>query len=455
MKISHLAQVLLAGNIQVKALSIRQAASQQATVNIDTSTGKAAFQASGWIYGFPDNGVEADTSIPEEFIRDVKFIGSRAGGAQTPTRGWIDGYKSYVPRLESTISNYRTTRKYGGAFILLVHDLWGADGSQIPLYPGDNGNWTETDNFLRQVVKDLRASNMLEGLVVDIWNEPDITAFWDRPWNQYLQYYVHAHKLLRQELPEAVFSGPSMAASPSLSNTNWQTWLSTVSGNATVPDIYSWHQIGTWSREPDTTVPDFNTLKNKHNLPDLPIDVNEYAAKDEQNPGTSAYYIAQLERHNIRGLRANWGSTTALHDGLADLVVKDASGKYFPNGEWQLYKYYASMEGNRLATAASTDRLFDVFATRSGNGIKVIAGTRNTKSKYTIEVSGLMALGLPASGSVEVRKFQFDWAGDAGEVGAPKDLGTSNLAYTANKAFITFDPATASTAYAFEIAGSV
>lgn len=237
----------------------------------------------------------------------------------------------------------------------------------------------------------------------------------------------------RKELPEASFSGPSMAASPSLSNTKWQTWLSTVSGNATVPNIYSWHQIGAWEREPDTTVPDFNTLKNKHNLPDLPIDINEYAAKDEQNPGTSVYYIAQLERHNLRGLRANWGSTTALHDGLADLVAKDANKKYFPNGEWQLYKYYASMVGDRLATSASTDLLFDAFATKSSNGVKVIAGTRNTKAQYTLQVSGLTALGLPESGSIKVRTLQFDWAGDAGAVGAPKDLGISNLAYTADK----------------------
>lgn len=234
-------------------------------------------------------------------------------------------------------------------------------------------------------------------------------------------------------MPKAVFSGPSMAHAPALSDTKWQTWLSSVSGNSTVPDIYSWHQIGTGSREPDTTVPDFNTLKNKHNLPDLPIDVNEYAAKDEQNPGTSVYYIAQLERHNIRGLRANWGSTTALHDGLADLIVKDANKTYFPNGEWQLYKYYASMEGDRLATTASKDLLFDVFATRSGNGVKIIAGTRNTKGQYNIEVAGLTALKLPQSGSVKIRTLQFDWAGDAGAVGAPKDLGLSDMTYAADK----------------------
>ncbi|CBX99018.1 hypothetical protein IAQ61_000845 [Plenodomus lingam] len=451
MKTTLFSSFLLAGASQVHALTIRQTAGTGATVDLARSTGPAAFQQAGWIYGFPDNGTDADTSIPENFIRDLKFIGSRAGGAQTPTRGWIDGYESYVPRLESTISNYRTTRKYGGYFVLLVHDMWGADGSSIPLFPGDNGNWTETDNFLAQVVKDLQEFNLLDNLVIDIWNEPDITPFWNRSFEQYLEYYVRAHKFFKQALPQTQISGPSMAAAPSLRDTKWQSWLRSVAGNDTVPDIYSWHQIGTGSRQPDTTVPDFNTLKAVHSLPDLPIDVNEYAAKDEQNPGTSVYYIAQLERHNIRGLRANWGSTTALHDGLADLVVKDASGSYFPNGEWQLYKYYASMEGNRLATTAATDRRFDVFATRSGNGVKIIAGTRNNQGQYEIRVSGLADIGLPESGTISIRTLRFDWAGDAGEVGPPQDLGASDITYTGGAATIPFNPATSSTAYAFEI----
>ncbi|KAH9863970.1 hypothetical protein J1614_009903 [Plenodomus biglobosus] len=453
MKTTNIISFLLAGTTHVQALSIRQAARQGATIDIARSTGEAAFQESGWIYGFPDNGIEADTSIPENFITDVKFIGSRAGGAQTPTRGWIDGYESYLPRLQSTISNYRTTRKYGGYFVLLVHDMWGADGSDIPLYPGDNGNWTEADNFLAQVVSDLQEYDMLDSLVIDIWNEPDLDIFWDRSWEQFLEYYVRAHDFFKRELPQTEISGPSMAAAPNLRHSKWQTWLSTIAGNETVPDIYSWHQIGTGSRQPDTTVPDFNTLKAVHNLPDLPIDVNEYAAKDEQNPGTSVYYIAQLERHNIRGLRANWGSTTALHDGLADLVAKGADGTYHPNGEWQLYKYYASMEGNRLATTASTDRLFDVFATRSGNGVKIIAGTRNTQGQYEIKVSGLADIGLPETGSINVRTLRFDWAGPTGEVGAPADLGVSEIAYEAGSATIVFNPATSSTAYAFEIEG--
>lgn len=220
-----------------------------------------------------------------------------------------------------------------------------------------------------------------------------------------------------------------MAASPKLDNSNWKSWLKTVADNKVVPNIWSWHQIGSWSREPDTVMPDFNKLKGAQNLPDLPIDINEYAAKEEQNPANSVYYIAQLERHNLRGLRANWGSGSGLHDYLANLVYKNNKG-YYPNGEWQLYEYYANMTGNRVATTASSDLRFDVFATRSGSSVDIIAGTRSIHAPYDIKINGLQSLGLPADGSVKVTTTRFDWAGDKGQIDAPVSLGQSTLKYT-------------------------
>lgn len=275
-----------------------------------------------------------------------------------------------------------------------------------------------------------------------------------------------------------MLSGPSMAASPSTNSENWQTWLSTIASKNAVPDIYSWHQIGSWSRQPDATIPDFNTLRSSNKLPERPIDINEYAAKEEQTPGCSVYYIAQLERHNLRGLRANWGSGTGLHDSLANLVFPESGAGYRPNGEWQLYKYYAGMTGERLATKAADDSLFDVFATKSADGlVKVIAGTRIVESQYDIQISGLEGV------AVSVATYRFDWAGPAGEIGAPVALGTSTVnvsdgmvsdVFLSSASFfplpgkdldmkianvsseqitISVDPATNATAYAYEISG--
>jgi hypothetical protein len=95
------------------------------------------------------------------------------------------------------LSNYRTTRHYGGDFILLVHDLWGADGGSISTFPGDNGNWSLNDAFLTRLKNDLVENDMLEGLVLDLWNEPDGSNFWDRPWEQYLQYWERSYNFFR------------------------------------------------------------------------------------------------------------------------------------------------------------------------------------------------------------------------------------------------------------------
>jgi hypothetical protein len=208
--------------------------------------------------------------------------------------------------------------------------------------------------------------------------------------------------------------------------------METVAANDTVPDIYSWHQIGDWQREPDRVVPDFNTLRMRHNLPEKPIDLNEYAWPSEQNPGASTFYLAQLERHNLRGLRANWGSGSDLHNFMADLLFQNADGTYSANGEWQLYNYYAQMGGDRVATAPSADIKFDVFATISGNNVKIIAGTREVQSTYEIGISGMSQLGLPAGGNIQVRSHRFDWAGKKAEVGPPVDLGLMDLQYSSD-----------------------
>jgi hypothetical protein len=173
-------------------------------------------------------------------------------------------------------------------------------------------------------------------------------------------------------------------------------------------------------------------MKATHNLPDLPIDINEYADKKEQNPANSVYYIAQLERHNMRGLRANWGSGAGLHDYLANLVGKTQK-TYYANGEWLLYKYYAGMTGQRVATKASSDRKFDVFATRDGGKVKIIAGTRSIQKPYTVEVTGLKSLGLPEQGKVKVDVWRFDWKGDMGRVDGPVRLSGVEVAYSGDK----------------------
>ncbi|KAG8625522.1 hypothetical protein KVT40_007273 [Elsinoe batatas] len=446
MKTTELLRSLALLSFAEGAVFQRRQARGTATVRLAEPSGAPQQLASNFIYGMVDNvtsGASVSTAIPDFFYTDIGFNACRAGVAQlvAPNRGWAFGENEYVGRFASTLSNYLTTRKFGGDFILRVHDLWGADSLEANTiaYPGDNGDWSNFERFYDRLFADLRANNMIDG-------------FWARPFPQYLDYYGRAHRRLRAGFSELKISGPSLAQPASTSATTWQQWTSHVAANDLIPDIYSWHQL-VISQDPASNLQAFESLRTQNNLPVRPIDINEYAAPEEQIPSTSAWYISRFERLNLRGLRANWASFGELHDYLANLVGKNGT-EYFPNGDWQLYKYYGGMAGTRVSTSGSADGGFDVFATKGdvAKSVKVLAGNRGNTQTYDLTVNGLTSVGLPASGTVDIRTFRFDWNGPFGDVGAPVDLGVYSHQYSGDQVTFWVTPETANTAYAFEFA---
>lgn len=154
------------------------------------------------------------------FYTNIGYKYERAGGAQIPApgRGWIWGLTEYKVRFTSllfsnltliltsiqnrfasALSNYKTAREYDASFIFLIHDLWGADGTQNSSapYPGDNGDWTSWDDYLAQLFSDINSNDMTSGLVIDIWNEPDGAGFWNREQSQYLEMWGRTYAKFR------------------------------------------------------------------------------------------------------------------------------------------------------------------------------------------------------------------------------------------------------------------
>jgi hypothetical protein len=65
------------------------------------------------------------------------------------------------------------------------------------VWPGDDGQWDDYEKFVRQLLSDLKANNALGGMVWDIWNEPDISIFWERSTQQWIDLYIRTHKIIR------------------------------------------------------------------------------------------------------------------------------------------------------------------------------------------------------------------------------------------------------------------
>lgn len=71
-----------------------------------------------------------------------------------------------------------------------------------------------------------------------------------------------------------------------------------------------------------------------------------------------------------------------------------------------MYHYYVNQTGERVGTTGSGDSRFDCFATKEGSshtGVKILCGTRLVGDTYKVVVEDLIAVGLPASGTVNVR----------------------------------------------------
>lgn len=330
--------------------------------------------------------------------------------------------------------------------------------------PGDNGDWTSYDNFLKALFTNINENNMTPGLDLEIWNEPDLNnVFWQRDQAQFLQMWGHGYAKIRTEFPNVPIVGPCTSSQPSTSNGWYQQYYPFIKSNNSVPDIYCWHEE-TPGDDVQNSIANNEAALANYGLPTKPTIINEYGIPEEQVPGTDIWFISRFERTNTRGLRGNWASHYSLHDYFAHLLGKpgadancqstscETSSGYWGNGEYGVYKYYAtSMTGNRLATTGSADNLFDVYATAgsTADSIKILAGSRMRAGSWNIVVKNLDAFGLPPSGTITIHTWHFTFANGIFGNEPPSDQGNFDHPYTNNELVFNVGP-DSTTGYAFE-----
>ncbi|MEO3752503.1 beta-xylosidase [Streptomyces sp. B6B3] len=374
------------------------------TVDFATDLGAPQHRASGILYGITEDGANP----PDEFFTGIDFRFERAGGAQLGSPGgWVAG--DYQRRWDSTLAQYQRTVDLGGTFQMLPHDLWGADGTTSPRFPGDDGDWSDYDAFLDQLISDIRAAGITPQW--DIWNEPDITQFWNRSQEQYLEMWDRTYARIREELPDTVIVGPSTAGEPAPDNAWWTTFLDHVAEAGTVPDIISWHEIGgsPHNQDPAASKAAVQQMLSDRGLTVDDYSVNEYAWPEQQNPGNSGWFISRLEHGDVDGLRANWASGNALHDNMAGLLTQ-VDGVYQPLGDWQLYRFYAGMTGTRAEVTPGAD--LDGYATGddAASRAAVLLGTKGSTGTMTVDLTGLDAVtGLVQDGTVRAVVERVPW----------------------------------------------
>jgi hypothetical protein len=406
--------------ITVATAPAAQAADQSISVDFSAGGATPTYRASGWIYGMTEDA----SNPPDNYFRDVKYRYMRAGGAQLDSPGgWVSG--RYDRRWNATRAQLLRTRSLGGEFVLLVHDLWGADGYAISRFPGDNGDWSDYDAFLTRLINDVRASGA--PVQWDIWNEPNISLFWNRAQSQYFEMWRRGYQRIRTAFPDQLIVGPSCACVPS--NSGWWTqYLDYVKANNAVPDIVSWHSL---PGDPVSNAATANTTLDSRGIAHpRPYQINEYGASNEQNPGDGAWYIARLERAGTDGLRANWAGGSNLHNDLANLLTRNSAGQYQPKGEWWVYNFYASQTGQIASVTPSSN--YDAFATKDTGTAKVLVGGGTTTGNIAVNLQRLDATtGIVANNQVRVTVARVPYNG-GGAVAGPVTVQDSVLSLSNN-----------------------
>ena len=416
------------------------AASETVTVNLSSTLGAPQYRASGTLYGMTENA----TNPPDQYYRNIKWHFERAGGAQLGRPGgWVAG--TFARRWNSTLAQAKRTAALGGTFIILPHDLWGADGVSGIRFPGDNGDWSDFDNFLDTLISDVQAS----GITVewDLWNEPDLSSFWARSQSQYLAMWSRAYKRIRTTFPNAVIVGPSTAFKPSTASAWWTAFLNYAKANNVLPNIYSWHD------EPGDPVPETHnadTLLAAHGITRTrPYQINEYGLLSQQHAGPGGWFIGRLERAGADGLRGNWGSGASLQDYAANLLVKNSAGQYQPRGEWWMYEFYGSMTGSLVATTPSSD--IEAVASKNAGNVKVLLGNHGTTGTMTVGIDRLDTVsGLVSAGRVRVI-LQRVPDNNGGAVSGPVTVSDTTVAVNGNAVTVPVPWTNASDGYTITI----
>ena len=406
------------------------------TLDMAVAQGAPTHRASGFIYGIAQDGSEP----PNSTLADIKIRSLRVGGAQIgcPSGGYVNG--QYTARWNAVKAYYAKAKAIDAKVLLLVHDLWGADGAcNVPHYPGDGGDWTQYTSFLSQVISDAQANGMTGPDVRwELWNEPDLSIFWKGTQAQWLEMWKRGYTQVRAAIADAVFEGPSVATGPGGS---WASaFLDYVKTNNVVPDYMSWHEEG-GGNDP---VSDANTMTaalSKRSITVKGYDANEYGTTSEQNPGHSAWFIARLERANIDGLRGNWGQGGGLYAGMADLVTSS----WQPNSQWWIYKRYADQTG--LRTSATAGNQVDAVAYQDACAAKAIVVVGN-KGGVTGSVN-VVVKNVPAwlQGAATTKVVLERMPAGNGALSAPIVISSSPVMVTCNTLTLTIDWTTATDGY--------
>ncbi|MEO6148986.1 MAG: hypothetical protein ABIN95_02470 [Mucilaginibacter sp.] len=353
--------------------------------------------ASGFLHGFTTDG----QSPSDELVLPLKIHMVRATPPATRTQA-------------------ARMKQLGIKQQIVLSDNW-YFGYSSSFFPGDDGNWSIWDTFVKNEVNEVIKAGITDNVEFDIWNEPDLNYFWPRPQIQILTAYQRAYGQIKRMLPNATIVAPSVSSNSGNKVINFLIWARE---RNVVPDVVAWHF-------PSNIVAEVQAVRNyltKYNLTKVKININEYTLAPEQYAGKQAWLIAQLERAQVdAAIHAIW---SAQSTGTLDDIL---TSSFEPKASWWVYKGYGDVTGKTVTTIPGKN--VEVFAGKDSKtkSINILLGTKLNLVPGDVKVK-FSKLGqafpgyVPASKKFDVRIEKIPESGGAAVSGTvPVYEGTMSL----------------------------
>ena len=325
------------------------ASGESLTVDLSSTRGPSTGVGEGFLYGISQDA----TQPSDQLLQPLNITAYRGGGHASG--GWIADNYTYGNSTRADVNEILaqarrlTQGAYHAQYQVILSDMYGADGGQPSntMFPCDNGNCSNWVSYIDSAVGALQASGLK--FAYDIWNEPDISAFWTRGMNstQYFQMWDTAYQEIRKVAPSATIVGPSIAFTPLANPGEWSTWLSHVQSAGTVPDMITNHDEGDVD-DPVAVSQALNNALSSAGISSRPLSANEYQPADRQTAGVTAWYLARFAQSGYaNAMRGNW---VCCETPNLTGVLTNSGGSWQPTGGWWALRDYADMTGTLVST---------------------------------------------------------------------------------------------------------
>jgi Concanavalin A-like lectin/glucanases superfamily len=313
-------------------------------VDVATPLKPVDHAASGALYGLADAGWPADEWIAP--IRPKMFTQPPPGATHQP-----NGEPAPVG---DTLKGAPVAKRHGATVTVRLPDIFPSFPYQ---WQGDDYWYGQVERMVRATV----ASGADNIYGYEIWNEPQWT--WNPAWGNFDEMWARTYRLIRSIDPATPIIGPSQDRDY---EAGMRQFLTAAKASATVPDIVSWHELGT-DRGVDVEgrVASYRALERELGISPRPISINEYGSpRDAGVPGWLTRFVARLERAKVDTANlAFWHKPGRL----ADLLVPVGGGsgpavQAQPTGNYWLFTWYGEMTGQMVSTTppARAGRFIDV-----------------------------------------------------------------------------------------------